>query len=132
MYVREDALLFLLNYVAKHGDSIESPRATELRDRMLADVPKMCSTPEIRMECPEEIKFEVVKELTEYFESGGYDVVDVDGARVTFEDGWGLVRASNTQPVLVLRFEAASEKRRDAIRSLIEGRLDEVPKKNKP
>jgi phosphomannomutase/phosphoglucomutase len=99
---------------------------------MLSDVPKMYSTPEIRRKCPEEIKFKAVEELTEYFKSNGYDVVDIDGARITFEDGWGLVRASNTQPVLVLRFEAASEKRRDEIRNLIEGRLDKVLGKNKP
>lgn len=98
---------------------------------MLNDLPKMYSTPEIRMECPEEIKFGAVKEITEYFKSGGYDVVDVDGARVTFDDGWGLVRASNTQPVLVLRFEATSEKRRDEIRSLIEDRLGKVLEKNR-
>jgi phosphomannomutase/phosphoglucomutase len=98
---------------------------------MLSDVPKMYSTPEIRMECPEEIKFKVVKEITRYFKENDYDVVDVDGARVTFEDGWGLVRASNTQPVLVLRFEATSEKRRDEIRKLIEGELQKVLKRNK-
>jgi len=93
---------------------------------MLDDVPKMYSTPEIRMECPEEIKFKAVEELTSYFKKENYDVVDVDGARVTFEDGWGLVRASNTQPVLVLRFEATTEKRRDEIRKLIEGELNRV------
>ncbi len=98
---------------------------------MLSDVPKMYSTPEIRMECPEEIKFKVVEEITRYFKENDYDVVDVDGARVTFEDGWGLVRASNTQPVLVLRFEATSEKRRDEIRKLIEDELQKVLKKNK-
>jgi phosphomannomutase/phosphoglucomutase len=98
---------------------------------MLADVPKMYSTPEIRMECPEHLKFKVVKELTERFKRQKYDVVDIDGARVTFDDGWGLVRASNTQPVLVLRFEAASEKRRDEIRALIEGELKNVLAKYK-
>ena len=93
---------------------------------MLADVPKMYSTPEIRMECPEEVKFKAVKELTTYFKKENYDVVDVDGARITFEDGWGLVRASNTQSVIVLRFEATTEKRRDEIRKLIEGELSKV------
>ncbi|RJP23379.1 MAG: phosphomannomutase/phosphoglucomutase [Candidatus Abyssobacteria bacterium SURF_5] len=93
---------------------------------MLADVPKMYSTPEIRSECPDDKKFQVVKELTDRFKKKKYDVVDIDGARVTFEDGWGLVRASNTQPVLVLRFEATSEKRRDEIRALIEGELKKV------
>jgi phosphomannomutase/phosphoglucomutase len=52
--------------------------------------------------------------------------VDIDGARVTFDDGWGLVRASNTQSVLVMRFEAESPERRDEIRALIEGKLGEV------
>jgi phosphomannomutase/phosphoglucomutase len=99
---------------------------------MLSDVPQMYSTPEIRMECPEEIKFKAVQELTSYFKKNNYDVVDVDGARITFEDGWGLVRASNTQSVLVLRFEATTEKRRDEIRSLIESELTKVLEKNKP
>ena len=90
----------------------------------------MFSTPEIRMECPEEMKFRAVEELTGYFKANGYDVVDIDGARITFEDGWGLVRASNTQSVLVLRFEATSEKRLDEIRSLIEGELEKVLKRN--
>lgn len=93
---------------------------------MLSDVPKMYSTPEIRMECPEEIKFKAVEKFTNYFKTHNYDVVDVDGARVTFDDGWGLVRASNTQPVLVLRFEAVSEKRRDEIKELMENELKNV------
>ena len=105
-------------------------RSKKPLSEMLDDVPKMYSTPEIRVECPEEIKFKAVAEITEHFKSGGYDVVDIDGARVTFDDGWGLIRASNTQPVLVLRFEGASEKRRDEIRRLIEGKLDEVLKKS--
>ncbi|RJP71702.1 MAG: phosphomannomutase/phosphoglucomutase [Candidatus Abyssobacteria bacterium SURF_17] len=106
-------------------------RSNKPLSEMLSDVPKMYSTPEIRMECPEKIKFNVVKEITEYFKKNNYDVVDVDGARVTFNDGWGLVRASNTQPVLVLRFEATSEKRRDEIRKLIEGELSKVMERNK-
>jgi phosphomannomutase/phosphoglucomutase len=97
---------------------------------MLSDVPKMYSTPELRMECPEKIKFKVVEELTAHFKKSKYDVMDVDGARVTFDDGWGLVRASNTQPVLVLRFEATSEERRDDIRNLIEGELKKALEKN--
>jgi phosphomannomutase / phosphoglucomutase len=73
-----------------------------------ADLPQLVSTPEIRVDCPDEIKFDVVARVTEYFR-GRYKTVDVDGARVIFPHGWGLVRASNTQPVLVLRFEAESE-----------------------
>ena len=92
---------------------------------LLADVPKTYNTPEIRVDCPERYKFEVVKEVTQFF-SQQYSTVTVDGVRVLFEDGWGLVRASNTQPVLVLRFEALSQKRLEEIRELIEGKLEQV------
>ncbi len=73
----------------------------------LADVPKMVSTPEIRVDCPDEAKFDVVARVSEHFRKL-YPILDVDGVRVLFPHGWGLVRASNTQPVLVLRFEAAT------------------------
>jgi phosphomannomutase/phosphoglucomutase len=72
---------------------------------LLADVPRYHSTPEIRVDCPDEIKFDVVRRLSEAFKQS-YNVIDIDGARVVFEDGWGLIRASNTQPALVLRAEA--------------------------
>ncbi len=78
--------------------------------QMLANVPKTASTPEIRVDCPDDQKFQIVQELTEYFR-GSYDVVDIDGVRINFEKGWALIRASNTQPVLVLRFEADTEAR---------------------
>ncbi|MBU1162611.1 MAG: phosphomannomutase, partial [Proteobacteria bacterium] len=94
---------------------------------LLSDVPKSYSTPEIRVECPDNKKFSVVKKVTEYFRKR-YKVIDIDGVRVLFEDGWGLVRASNTQPVLVLRFEAMSEKRLSEIRNLIESVLDKIQK----
>lgn len=93
---------------------------------LLADLPKTYNTPEIRTECPDEIKFKVVERLTKKLKEEGYEVVDVDGARVIFPDGWGLVRASNTQPVLVLRFEAQSPERLEEIKALIEGKLQEV------
>jgi len=92
-----------------------------LRDH-LADVPVLVSTPEIRMDCADENKFEVVARLAESFKKD-YDVIDVDGARVLFQGGWGLVRASNTQPVLVLRFEALDEKRLQEIRKLFMDRV---------
>ncbi len=95
---------------------------------LLSDIPKTYSTPEIRVECPDDKKFAVVKKITEYFRKD-YNVIDIDGVRVLFEDGWGLVRASNTQPALVLRFEAMSEKRLDEIRSLIESTLADIQKK---
>ncbi len=75
----------------------------------LKDIPRMYSTPEIRKECPDEIKFKVVKKLVERFKKEGLNVIDIDGARIEFKEGWALVRASNTQPVLVLRFEAETE-----------------------
>jgi len=95
--------------------------------QLLSDVPKTYNTPEIRVECPDHIKFSVVKKITERFRKD-YDVIDIDGARIVFEDGWGLVRASNTQPALVLRFEALSENRLAQIRELVESALSEVQK----
>jgi phosphomannomutase/phosphoglucomutase len=95
---------------------------------MLADVPKTFASPEIRNDTPEEKKFEVVKRATETFRKQGYNLVDVDGVRVTFPDGWGLIRASNTQPLLVLRFEAQTKERLAEIQQLIEGTLAQVKK----
>ena len=66
----------------------------------LADVPDYVSTPELRIDVPEEIKFGLVEQAVQYFR-GKHKVIDVDGVRVLFGDGWGLIRASNTQPVLV-------------------------------
>ncbi len=86
----------------------------------LADMPPVVSTPEIRVECGDDIKFAVVDAVKEQL-SPDYEVIDVDGVRVNFPDGWGLVRASNTQPALVLRFEAQSEARLEEIRALVEG-----------
>jgi len=71
-------------------------------------IPSYFATPEIRVECPDKEKFDVVKEVKEIFKKD-YDIIDIDGVRVSFSDGWGLLRASNTQPVLVLRFEANSK-----------------------
>ncbi|MBW2366455.1 MAG: phosphomannomutase/phosphoglucomutase [Deltaproteobacteria bacterium] len=92
---------------------------------LLGDVPKTFSTPEIRVECPDDRKFDVVAKVTEHFRSL-YKVVDIDGARVIFDDGWGLVRASNTQPALVLRFEALTEGRLTEIRDLMESALEKI------
>jgi len=85
---------------------------------LLADVPVMFNTPEIRVECPDEKKFEVVRVLTEEFKKT-HQVIDIDGARVLFEHGWGLARASNTQPVIVMRFEADSQAALDQIQSVV-------------
>jgi phosphomannomutase/phosphoglucomutase len=97
----------LLRYVAASGRGLE-----ELVD----SIPRYFSTPETRLACDEERKFAVVEELKREF--AGRRVIDIDGVRVEFGDGWGLVRASNTQPALVVRFEARTQARLDEIRSL--------------
>jgi phosphomannomutase/phosphoglucomutase len=94
---------------------------------LLHDVPKTYNTPEIRVPCPDDKKFQVVKEITEYFRKR-HDIIDIDGVRVVFDDGWGLVRASNTQPALVLRFEAFSSQRLSEIRSQVESVLAGIQK----
>jgi phosphomannomutase / phosphoglucomutase len=96
--------------------------------KLLDDLPKMHSTPEIRVDCPESMKFALVDAAVKHFKAAGHQVIDVDGARVTFADGWGLVRASNTQPLLVLRFEAETAARLEEIRRYVEGTLDQLRK----
>lgn len=95
--------------------------------QLLWGLPKVYSTPEIRLDCADDTKFDLVEKVKEFFKlQTQYKVVDVDGVRVIFEDGWGLIRASNTQPVIVLRFEATSEKRLGEIRSFMEEKLNEI------
>jgi len=91
-------------------------------------LPAMVNTPEIRVECPDEIKFEVVAQVTSAMKSHEQvqSVIDVDGVRANFGDGWGLVRASNTQPSLVMRCEAESEARLADIRSILESAIAEA------
>jgi phosphomannomutase/phosphoglucomutase len=97
---------------------------TDLRlSELLADLPITFSTPEIRVDCPEEKKFVVVREIAEEF-SKTNEVITTDGARILFENGWGLVRASNTQAILVLRFEADSEENLRIIQELVEARVN--------
>ncbi len=93
---------------------------------MLADLPKVVTTPEIRMECPEKIKFAIVERAQKGFSE--FEVNTLDGARITFAHGWGLVRASNTQPVLVLRFEADTQERLREYQNLVESRITQIRK----
>ena len=93
--------------------------------QLLSDVPRTFITPEIRVDCPDEIKFKVVETVKEALRKD-HPIIDVDGVRVKYEDGWGLVRASNTQPVLVLRFEALTHDRLNAIKDLVEKKVQEV------
>ena len=97
----------LLAIMATTGKSV-----TELLD----GVPVFPVSPEIRVDCPDDEKFEIVKRAVAHW-SATHDVITVDGARVKFDDGWGLIRASNTQPALVLRFEAKTDAGLAAIRN---------------
>jgi len=94
----------------------------------LSDLPVRYSTPEIRTECPDEVKFQVVSELVKIFKSWGFEVIDIDGARIEFPEGWALIRASNTQPVLVLRFEANSPEFLEKLKEMVFGELEKVKK----
>jgi phosphomannomutase/phosphoglucomutase len=101
----------LLEIIAHEGKGLRE---------LLADVPKTFNTPEIRVDCPDAIKFEVVRRVLAHY-LPTHRVLDIDGVRVDFGDGaWGLCRASNTGPVLVLRFEARTEARRDEVRADVE------------
>jgi phosphomannomutase/phosphoglucomutase len=101
-------------------------RQKEPLSAILATIPSYPSTPEIRVPCPDEAKFRVVQEIGDEFRRQ-YDTVDVDGVRVLFGDGWGLLRASNTQPVLVLRFEARTPERLQQIQAMFAERLRRYP-----
>ncbi len=106
---------------------------------LLADLPSTQVTPEIRLECPDDVKFQVVETIRNRLVEAARqpnatnsnnsslvirEVITIDGVRVCFDDGWGLIRASNTQPALVLRFEATSAEQLQAIRTYLEGELE--------
>ena len=105
----------LLRIIADSGKSVHE---------MLADVPRFISTPELRVACPDKLKFGIVEAAKKHF-AAAHKVIDVDGVRVLFGDGWGLIRASNTQPVLVMRFEARTQEDLQRIRSEMEGWLQQ-------
>ncbi len=90
---------------------------------LISDLPETFNTPEIRVECPDQIKFKIVEKICNLYKKKA-KVIDIDGMRVVYDDGWGLVRASNTQPSLVLRFEATTKKRLDHIQKDIETTLN--------
>jgi phosphomannomutase/phosphoglucomutase len=92
--------------------------------QLTADLPKTFSTPELRVECPDDQKFRVVAAIAEHF-SRDRDVITIDGARINFDHGWGLVRASNTQALLVLRFEADSAEALSDIQREVGAKLSE-------
>jgi phosphomannomutase/phosphoglucomutase len=92
---------------------------------LLGDLPETFSTPELRVDCSDERKFDIVKNIADEFAETN-EVITIDGARILFEHGWGLVRASNTQAILVLRFEADSEDHLAEIRGIVEKRVGEL------
>ncbi|MFH1587571.1 MAG: phosphomannomutase/phosphoglucomutase [Candidatus Diapherotrites archaeon] len=89
---------------------------------IVREMPKYYSSPEIRLDCPDDAKFKVVEKIREIFREK-YEIIDIDGARVLFGDGWGLVRASNTQPKIIVRYEAKSEERLSEIKEIMETEL---------
>jgi phosphomannomutase/phosphoglucomutase len=100
----------LIELLAKAGKPLST---------LLADLPPTFSTPEIRVDCPDDVKFTVVEEAKKQL-AREHKIIDIDGVRVLFPEGWGLIRASNTQPALVLRFEATSETALQRIRDIVE------------
>lgn len=115
-YGHDDALYAaarLLRIIADSGRTVKE---------LLADVPRFVSTPELRVDCPDDLKEGIVRDALAHF-SAKYRVSDVDGVRILFEGGWGLIRSSNTQPILVLRFEADSEHRLGDLRAEVEAWL---------
>ena len=93
---------------------------------IFADIPKLVATPEIVLSAPDELKFKMIDEMTESLQ-GQYEVVTVDGARVAFDGGWGLVRASNTQPAVTLRFEAYTREQIVEYMRVFEEQLKQYP-----
>src|SRR6185312_2850078 len=91
----------------------------------LADVPKYYSTPVYNAACADQIKYQITEQLVQRFKREGYRVNDINGARVEFDDGWGLVRASSNLPQLVLRFEARTPERLAEIEAIFRGFLSE-------
>lgn len=105
--------LRLLEILSQSGSKIST---------LLADIPKVYSTPEIRVDCPDDKKAKVVEKIKKHYKNNA-GLIDIDGVRIPFPDGWALVRSSNTQPVIVLRFEASSESSLQKIRKEVESLL---------
>jgi len=91
-------------------------------EQLVSEIPKYFTTPEIRLACSDERKFRVVEEVKDYFKRK-HETIDIDGVRIIFPDGWGLVRASNTQPVIVARFEAKTEEKLGEIKDNVMTKL---------
>jgi len=117
-----DCALYASNRLCEIMSRTEGPISS-----LLADLPPAVATPEIRVDCPEEIKFKIPELARDAFKE--FEVETIDGVRITFEHGWGLVRASNTQPVLVMRFEADTPARLSEYQALVTGRIEAIKAK---
>ena len=112
---------------SRHQKNVDVPVSS-----LIADLPKTFNTPEIRLDCPDALKFKVVEQVRHIYAAPAKtslpvrEVITVDGIRAVFEKGWGLIRASNTQPVLVMRFEAVDQTSLQAIRTLMEEQVRKV------
>ncbi len=120
-YGFDDAIYAACRLLEIVADS-DAPLSAQLKD-----IPKLVSTPELRIDCPDGVKFDVIAKVAEMMRRDR-PIVDIDGVRVPFKDGWGLVRASNTQPVLVMRFEAASEDLLEQYKKQIEDAVERAKK----
>lgn len=123
-YFGYDDALYAGIRVYEIATQTEKPFSTHL-----ADLPKTVCTPELRVDCPDEQKFQIVEQVKSSLPAD-LKINDIDGVRADFGDGWGLLRASNTQPVLVLRFEATSARRLSEIRKIMEGVLLNVSRES--
>jgi len=110
--------LKLLEYLSTHNKPLSE---------IIRETPYYVSTPTIQVQATDEDKYNIVEELTEEFKSEGYKVIDINGARVYTEKGWGLVRASSNTPTLVLRFEAKTEEDLEELRELFRKKLERFP-----
>lgn len=120
-YGFDDALFTALKII--ESMTTNKKKLTEI----MSTVPKWYSSPVYNVYCPDEVKYKVAEKLTQRFKEMGYKVIDLSGARVVFEDGWGLVRASSNLPQMVLRFEARSEERLKEIEQMFRKILSEYP-----
>jgi len=128
----DDGIYASVRYLQAYANGLKSGRLTKSSE-LTKDIPKYINTPEIREFFPDDKKFIVVDKLkevfTEYLKNGEHgvkDIVDIDGIRIMFENGWALVRASNTEPLLVTRFEAKSEVDFENIRGMLLSELKKI------
>lgn len=112
------AALKLAEFVSQRKEPLSS---------ITAQTPYYVSTPTLQVSCADEVKYDIVDKLTKEFKEEGYDVIDINGARVNFGDGWGLVRASSNLPVLVMRFEAKTKERKEELMAIFRKKFAKHP-----